>query len=292
MGRYDIAIIGTGPAGVSAALTAKNRNKTILLIGKKDMSNKVLKSHKILNYPGLPDISGEDMVKAMRAHLDDMGIEITEEQVTNVYAMGDYFALQCAKEMYEAKTVILATGVMPGKLLPGEEKYLGNGVSYCATCDAALYKGKETIVLGYSPKEEEEAAFLAEVASKVYYIPTYQDEVRLSESNIEVIRGIPKEIKREANKTTLVLDGQEITADVIFVLRDAVSPGQLVPGLETDGAHIKTERDMSTSMKGLFAAGDITGTPYQDAKSVGEGNIAAISAVSYLAALKAAENKN
>ena len=257
-------------------------NDIILLIGRKDLSNKVIKSHKILNYPGLPDITGEDFVKAMREHLERMEIEITEEQVTNVYAMGDYFAVQCAKEMYESRSVILATGVMPGSLLPGEEMYLGNGVSYCATCDAALYKGKEATVLGYSPKEEEEAAFLAEMADKVYYVPVYKDEVKLSDPKIEVIYGRPEEIRRAEGKSTLVLDGQEIVSDGIFVLRDAVSPGQLVPGLETDGAHIKTERDMSTSIKGLFAAGDITGTPYQDAKSVGEGNIAAISAALYL----------
>ncbi|MBR1522996.1 MAG: NAD(P)/FAD-dependent oxidoreductase [Lachnospiraceae bacterium] len=285
MGRYDIVIVGTGPAGVSAALTAKNRNKSILLIGRKDLSNKVIKSHKILNYPGLPDITGEELVLAMREHLAQMGIEITEEQVTNVYAMGDYFAVQCAKEMYEASSVILATGVMPGKLLPGEEANLGRGVSYCATCDAALYKGKETTVLGYSRKEEDEAAFLSEVASKVYYVPTYNEEPEFSASNIEVIRGIPKEIRRDDKKSVLVLDKQEVISDVVFVLRDSVSPGQLVPGLETEGAHIRVSRDMSTSIAGLFAAGDITGDPYQDAKSVGEGNIAALSAVKYLAEL-------
>ncbi|MCR5775256.1 MAG: NAD(P)/FAD-dependent oxidoreductase [Lachnospiraceae bacterium] len=285
MSRYDIAIIGTGPAGVSAALTAKNRNKSILIIGKKELSNKVLKSHKILNYPGLPDIAGEDLVAAMRKHLDSMGIEITEEQVTNVYAMGDYFALQCAKEMYEASTVIIASGVMQGKPLPGEEANLGRGVSYCATCDAALYKGKETTVLGYSRKEEEEASFLAELTDKVYYVPTYQEDPEFSPDNIEVIRGIPKEIRREDNKSVLVLDSREVVSDVVFVLRDSVSPGQLVPGLETEGAHIKTARDMSTNIPGLFAAGDITGTPYQDAKSVGEGNVAALTAVSYLTEL-------
>ncbi|MBQ7584268.1 MAG: NAD(P)/FAD-dependent oxidoreductase, partial [Lachnospiraceae bacterium] len=280
---YDIAIIGTGPAGVSAALTAKNRNKSILLLGRKELSGKVLKSHKILNYPGLPGIAGEDLVKAMQRHLDDMGIEITAEQVTNVYAMGDRFAIQCAKEMYESKTVIIASGVMPGKLLPGEEENLGRGVSYCATCDAALYKGKQAAVIGYSPKEEDEAEFLAEMAEKVYYIPVYSDEIRLKGSNIEIVKGAPREIRREEGKSVLVLEDREIISDGVFVLRDAVSPGQLVPGLDTEGAHIKTSRDMSTSIKGLFAAGDITGTPYQDAKSVGEGNVAALSAVAYLA---------
>ncbi len=291
--RVDIAIIGTGPAGVSAALTAKNRNKNILLIGNSGISGRVSKSHKILNYPGLPDISGNDLVKAMKDHLDKMEIRITEDQVTNVYAMGDYFALQCAgksgQDMYEAASVILATGVMPGRMLPGEEEILGRGVSYCATCDAALYKGKETTVLGYSPEEEEEAEFLSEVAAKVYYVPVYQEEVKLSASNIEVIRGIPKEIRRDDSKSVLVLNDREVVSDVVFVLRDSVSPGQLVPGLETEGAHIKTNRDLSTNIPGLFAAGDIAGDPYQDAKAVGEGNVAALSAVKYLNSLKGKE---
>lgn len=279
---YDAAIIGTGPAGISAALTAKIRNKDILLFGKKDLSGKVQKSHKILNYPGLPDISGEDFVKAMQDHLDQMGIGITEEFVTNVYAMGDYFAIQCPTNMYEAKTVIIATGVVAGKLLPGEEKNLGRGVSYCATCDASLYKGKEATVVCYTPKEEGEAKFLSEIVSKVYYVPVYKDEVKFSEENIEIIRKLPKEIKRENDKSVLVLEDRELASDVVFVLRDAVSPGQLVPGLKTEGAHIITGRDMSTNISGLFAAGDITGAPYQDAKAVGEGNVAALSAVEYL----------
>lgn len=279
----DIAIIGTGPAGVSAALTAKIRNKTLMLIGRKHLSDKVRKSHQIQNYPGLPDIAGEDLAKALSDHLEKMGIEITEEQVTAVYAMGDHFAIQCAKEMYEARTVIIATGVMQGRVLPGEEENLGRGVSYCATCDAALYKGKEAVVVGYSPREEQEAEFLAEVADKVTYVPVYKEETGFKASNIEVVHGVPNEIRRDGNKSVLVLDGSEIVSDGIFVLRDSVSPGQLVPGLETEGAHIRTERDMSTGIAGLFAAGDITGTPYQDAKSVGEGNVAALSAVNYLA---------
>ena len=167
MARYDIAIIGTGPGGVSAALTAKNRNKSILLIGSKRMSEKVEKAHEIRNYPGLPFVKGEDMAAAFRDQLEKMEIPVTETRIGAVYAMGDYFALQAGEEMLEAETVILATGVVQAKPLPGEEELLGHGVSYCATCDAPLYRGKTTAVIGYGPREEEEAAFLSEVCSKV-----------------------------------------------------------------------------------------------------------------------------
>ena len=160
MERVEIAIIGTGPAGVSAALTASNRNKRILLFGSREMSPKVAKAHEIRNYPGLPFVKGEDLAGAFREQLDRMGIAVTEKRIGAVYAMGDYFALQAGEEMIEAETVILATGVVQAKPLPGEEELLGRGVSYCATCDAPLYRGKTAAVIGYSSAEEKEAAFL------------------------------------------------------------------------------------------------------------------------------------
>lgn len=159
MERYDIAIIGTGPAGVSAAITAKIRNKRILLLGSRDLSEKVSKGHTIQNYPGLPAISGPDLAAALRRHLESMEIAVTEDKISAVYAMGDYFVLQGAPETYEASAVILAAGVTADKPIPGEVELLGRGVSYCATCDAPLYRGKIVAVVGFSPKEEAEAAF-------------------------------------------------------------------------------------------------------------------------------------
>ena len=279
--RYDVAIIGTGPGGVSAALTLKNRGKNIIIIGSKQ-SSKVSKAHKILNYPGIPNVSGEELADAFSNHLEIAGIEITEDRVSTVYDMGDFFAIQGGNEMYEASAVILATGVVTGKAIPGEDSLLGNGVSYCATCDAPLYKGKDVAVIGYSTKEEEEAAFLSEVCENVTYIPMYKEEPLLPDL-IKVVRVKPSEIIKENNKRIIKSDGEDIVVDCVFVLRDAISPGQLVPGLETDGAHVVVNRDMSTNIAGCFACGDIAGLPYQYVKSAGEGNVAAHSAVSYLA---------
>ena len=281
MERYDIAIIGTGPAGVSAALTAKNRNKSILLLGSRQMSEKVAKAHEIRNYPGLPFVKGEDLAAAFRDQLERMEISITEKRIGAVYAMGDYFALQAGEEMLEARTVILATGVVMAKTLPGEEQYLGRGVSYCATCDAPLYRGRTAAVIGYSPREEAEAAFLASVCSKVTYFPMYKDETDLPES-VEVIREAPEEILKQETGLAVKTAAGEYQADGVFVLREAVAPSQLVPGLETDGAHVKVNRRMETNLPGLFACGDLTGTPYQYVKAAGEGNVAAISAAAYI----------
>ena len=282
MGRYDIAIIGTGPAGVSAAITAKIRNKSILLVGSKDLSNKVAKAHEIQNYPGLPTISGAGLQKALLDHLAAMDISITEEKITLIYPMGDYFSMQGANGMYEAMTVILATGVTLGKPLPNEEEFLGRGVSYCATCDAALYKGKKVGIVGWSAKEEAEADFMKEYASEVYYFPQYPDEVHVKD-DVHVIREKALEITAAGFKADgLVTDKNTYSFDGVFLLRDSVSPKQLVPGLVLDGPHVKVERDLSTNVPGCFAAGDIAGRPYQYIKAAGEGNVAALSAVSYL----------
>ena len=289
-GRYDVAVIGTGPAGVSAAITAKVRNKSVLLIGSADISDKVAKAHSIRNYPGLPDIAGSELAAKFQEHLRQMEIEITDRKVTMVYAMGDYYSLQIDQEFVEATSVILAIGVSFGKPLPGEDENLGRGVSYCATCDGALYRGKEAVIVGYAPKEEADARFLSELADKVTYIPVYKkDEMPADPAqlfpgidNIEVVAAKPAAIEKRDGKMVLMTDQGEIISDGIFLLRESVSPGKLVPGLELDGNHIKVDRGMAANLPGLFAAGDITGTPYQYIKAAGEGNVAALSAVSYI----------
>lgn len=281
MERFDIAIIGTGPAGLSAAVTAQIRKKKILLIGDKNLSIKMKKAHTIYNYLALPEISGEKLTEACTNHLNSMNIEITEDKVNMIYAMGKYFAIQGTKNNYEAKSVILATGVNFGRLYPGEAEFLGRGVSYCATCDAPLYKGKTAAIIGFSKKEESEAEFMAQVAEKVFYFPMYKEEVKLSEK-IEVVNDIPISVEGKFKADTLVTKNNEYKVDGIFFLRENISPAQLMPGLMMNGNHIDVNRKMETNIKGCFACGDITGTPYQYIKSAGEGNVAALSAVAYL----------
>ena len=284
--RYDVAIIGTGPAGLSAAITLKIRNKNIILFGSKDLSSKVAKAHEIQNYLGLPAISGEAMAKNFASHIESMGIEITQEQITTVYSMEDYYSLLSKNnQMYDVSAVILATGVNFGKPYPGEKEFLGIGVSYCATCDAPLYRGKTVAIIGASPKEEAEADFMSEIAGKVYYIPLYKEKVNVKEA-ITVVEDVPTAIEGKMKAEKLILKNQELTVDGIFILRESVLPEQLVPGLEMDGNHIAVNRRMETNLAGCFACGDIVGMPYQYIKSAGEGNVAALSAVGYLDSLK------
>ncbi len=283
--RYDVAIVGTGPAGLEAAITLKIRKKNTILIGKKDSSAKVKSAEKIDNYLGIPAVSGEELAEKMLDHASSMGVEITEGRVTMIYPYGEYFAIQCGEEIIESTSVILCTGVAPAKTLPGENEYLGRGVSYCATCDAAMYKEKKAVVISYSPDYEEEAVFLRKYASEVIYIPMYKEAVPALEG-ITLSGEKPAEIKGALKANTLVTDKGEIKTDGIFVLRDQISASSLVPGLETEGSAVKCDRKMATSIPGLFVAGDIAGEPYQLIKAAGEGLTAALSAVKYLNGLK------
>ncbi len=284
--RYDVAIIGTGPAGLSAAITLKIRNKKIILFGSATLSEKVEKAHEIQNYLGLPAIKGSDLQLKFMEHLKQMDISVTETSITSIYPMGSYFSMISNKnEIFEATSVILATGVHFGKPYEGESEFLGRGVSYCATCDAPLYKGKSVAVVASSAKEEKEAAFLAEIAQSVVYVPLYKDEVSFDDSvagNITIVQDVPVSIQGEKKAQKLVLKKQEIEVDGIFILRDSIAPSQLIQGIEMDGNHVSVNRKMETSIPGVFACGDIAGAPYQYIKSAGEGNVAALSAVNYL----------
>lgn len=284
MERYDIAIIGSGPAGLSAALNAKIRNKSFIIFGNKNLSNKLLKAPKVNNFLGFYGVTGTELKNKFEDHINSMGIHITEERINNIYAMGDYFALMVNEKMYEAKSIILATGMEYAKPLKGEEDFIGKGVGYCATCDAPLYKGKTVTIIGYNHEAEEEARYVSELVGKLYYVPMYKGNLNLCE-NIEVVNEIPVEILGDDKLRVLKLKNNEIETDGIFVLKDSISPGQLVPGLLMEDGHIKVDREMKTNIKGCFAAGDAVGKPYQYIKSAGEGNIAALSAVKYLDSL-------
>lgn len=281
MERFDIAVIGTGPAGVSAAITAKIRNKNVILLGSRDLSPKISKTHLIENYPGLPAISGAELAAKLKEHLAALDISITDKQVGAVYAMGEHFVLQAGEDMIEAKTVIAATGIVQSKPLTGEDKFLGRGVSYCATCDARLYKGKTVAVLGYSADAADEAEYLAEVVDKVVYLPL-GGGLPSPRENIVVTEEKPVEISGESSVNALVTDKAVHEVSCVFILRDAVMPDKLIPGIETDGPHIRADLNMQTNIPGLFVCGDIAGKPYQYVKAAGQGNVAALSAISYL----------
>ncbi|MBR6562194.1 MAG: FAD-dependent oxidoreductase [Oscillospiraceae bacterium] len=264
----DVIVIGAGPAGLSAALTLRSRGKSVLLLESPGAASALAKAEKVDNYPGLPEIGGKALLEAMREQALSLGAEFLSEKALSVLPMGDRFYVSAGQETLEARSLILAAGAARGKTLPGEEALLGMGVSYCATCDGMLYRGKNVAVLGFSADAEEEAEFLRSIGCNLRFFSAEESKKAriLGENRVEGVE----------------IGGEIIPFDGVFVLRDTVAPQALLPGLELQGVHIAVQPDMRTSVSGVFAAGDCVGTPYQIAKAVGEGNIAALSAAKYL----------
>ena len=277
---YDAVIIGSGPAGLSAAINLKLHEKDFIWFGSRDYSDKVEKSEKIANYPGLGLIPGAELNARFDAHAKEMGLEPVDKKVTNVMP-ADLMVL-AENEVYETKTLLLATGVLTAKSYEGEDELLGRGVSYCATCDGFLYKGKTIAVFCGAPRYEHEVEYLAGIAEKVYLSAGYPN-CGVDLPNVEKIAPV-RAVQGGMKVAQIVLhDGTEIPVDGLFILRNAVAPGTLVPGLTTDGPHIVVDRKQATNVPGVYAAGDCTGRPYQIAKAVGEGNVAAHEMLDYMA---------
>ena len=282
---YDAAIIGTGPAGISAALNLKIHQKSFIWIGSKALSDKIAKAEEISNYPGFTRATGRELIDAFKRQIDDMGIEITEGVVNGIYPMKGKYGLAAGPEIYEAKTVLLTTGVAQKGVLPGEAERLGRGVSYCATCDGMLYRGKTIAAISTGSRFEHEIDFLASLAQRVYFFPAYKD-VGPMKDNVTVMAGRVSGILGEGRVSSVTLtDGSALDIDGIFILRDSISLGALLPQLKLEDGHIAVDRGMATNLPGVYAAGDCTGRPYQYAKAVGEGNVASHAMIDYLAEL-------
>lgn len=287
---FDCIIIGTGPAGLSAALNLKKYNKDFVWFGTKRLSDKVIKAEMITNYPGLPNVSGPDLFKAFDASREAAGLEITEKTVTNVMKNGNTFMVLADNDIYEAKSIILCIGVMNAKLLEGEDRLLGRGLSYCATCDGQFYRDKKIAVITNDAKYEHEVEYLADLAEEVIYLPTFKDSV-ISRENVTFNSGVPAALEGESKVERLVLkNGEVLEVDGVFALRNAIVPTKLFPQLEVDGGHVVVDRGCRTNLDGCFAAGDCTGLPYQYTKAVGEGNVAALNCITWLAEQKLKEN--
>lgn len=278
---YDIAIVGSGPAGLMAAINGKVRNKEVLLIGNANLSPKIEKAHRVDNYLGLPKITGKEMQKVFQDQLAEMDIKITEDKVTGIYPNGETFMLMGASTMYQAQSVVIASGIDLNRQIGNEIEMLGMGVSYCATCDAMLYRGKDVAVVATTQEAVHEANYLAEVANKVYFIGKNLDLSHL-DSNIEVVDDTARSVEGTDYVTGLKLKNSTLQVDGIFILRDSVKPGLLMQDLEIVDNHIAVDRSMQTNVEGVFACGDVTGKPYQYMKATGEGAIAGLSAVDFI----------
>lgn len=276
----DILVIGGGPAGLSAAVNARARGRSVLVVSNPLEENPLWPAERVDNYPGLPAVSGAELLTQLRRHAERSGAEFLTGQALTSVRMGDAWYVSVGPDMYNAKAVVLAAGVARGKKFPGEAEFLGRGVSYCATCDGMLYRDKQVVVVGLAPDAAEEANFLQGLGCRVTYVSGKAPEGL--DPAIAYVRATKLEIVGEASVTALRAGDEEIPCQCVFLLRHAIPPTDLLPALELENGYIRVDREMRTNLPGVFAAGDCTGLPLQLSKAAGEGLIAGQKAAEYL----------
>ena len=283
---YDILILGAGPAGLSAAVAARQKNRTVLVITNPIENNPLYRSERVDNYLGLPGATGKEMLDTCMAHAKAMGAEVVIGRVVSAMALEDRVCLTVGSDVYEGKRLILATGTTRGMRYKGEKEWLGRGVSYCATCDGMLYRGRRVVVIGRNKSAPEEANYLAGLGCEVTaYVSPEQPEGLLPA--IPHVRTAKIAIEGEDRVTGVKAGDGFYPCDGVFVLRDNFVPTDLFPDMETEGGFIKVDRLGHTSVENVFAVGDNTGKPHQVSKAVGEGLIAANTAADELTRMEA-----
>ena len=277
--NYGVIVLGGGPAGLAAAVAAQGRNKKVLVISNPWEDSPLAKAERIDNYLGMPGLTGAEMLEQFHKHALASGAEVIQGRVISLMEW-DGFMVTVGSEVYQSKTLVLAAGVVRQVKFPGEQEFLGRGVSYCATCDGMLYRGKSVVVVGRSKDAPHEANFLKGLGCQVTYVA--QKEPEGLDSEIPVVKANRLEIQGGQTVTGLAADGAVLPCEGVFVLREAVASTDLLPQLETSNGAVLVDRAMATNIPGVFAAGDCTGAPLQIAKAVGEGHVAGLSAADYL----------
>jgi len=296
---YDVIIIGGGPAGLSAAIYSSRRALKTLVISR-DIGGQIAKTPDIENYPGIDKISGIELANRLKAQTERFGAEIIFEETVKIEKKENEFLVHTLRNKYEAKTVILASGKKPRELgIPGENEFKGRGVSYCATCDVPFFKNKTLVVAGGGNSALDAALLASKYCKKVYLVhrrDTFSGEQVLIDTvkftkNIEMVfNSQVKEIKGEKIVNKIVLSNdKEIETDGIIIEIGFIVDHSLVEDLvELDEKkQVMVNNIQETSEPGIFAAGDLTQTPYKQAIiSAAEGAKAALSCYDYLQKLQ------
>lgn len=304
-GIYDLIIIGSGPAGLTAGIYAERARLKTLVIEKEYVSGgQVINTYEVDNYPGIPGISGYDLSVKFREHADKLGVSFVTDRAAAVERNGDFWRVVCEEGSYEARTLIAASGAVHRKLgVPGEEELAGAGVSYCATCDGAFFRGKDVAVVGGGDVAIEDAIFLARICRKVSVIHR-RGELRGAKSlqeklfrleNVEMIWDtVVERIQGEAMVSGLSLKNvktggtAELAVQGVFVAVGITPDSRLFENLlKTDHGYIVADESGQTSAPGIFAAGDVrTKALRQIVTAAADGANAVASAERYLAGLR------
>jgi len=301
---YDVIIIGAGIAGLTSAIFS-SRQKLETLVISRDLGGQLLMTPEIQNFPGFMSISGFDLIVKIEEQARKYGAEILFDEVTGVDRKGDYFIVKTLYSSYEALSVILSFGKIPKDLnIPGERELKGKGVAYCVLCDAPLFRGKTTALVGWGEHGLDAVSLLKEYASKVYWIfpgeKPVSEEAKLSKvlskgNVILVPQSTPSEIRGETKVESILIKNnklnqiKELKVDGVFVEIGYVTKTDFVKNfveLNEKGEIMANEKG-ETSQSGVFAAGDVTNQPYKQAViSAASGAIASLSAYNYVMSLK------
>ena len=296
---YDIAIIGAGPAGMTAAIYARRANKTVLLIEAKTYGGQIINALDIENYPTAEHISGFDFATKMYEQVKKMGAEVVFATAKKINDLGVVKEIVTDDGTYTVKTVIIATGLENRPLGLGEEKMIGRGISYCATCDGAFYKGKTVAVVGGGNTALSDVLVLADLAEKVYLIhrrTEFRGEAKIVEqvknrANVELVLDSEVE-KLEGEKKLEAVEVKNKNGEVRRILVDGlfVAVGQMPKNenfadvIEVDEAgYILADESCETNVAGIFVAGDNRKKEVRQlVTATSDGAVAALKAVQYL----------
>ena len=273
---YDIIIIGSGPAGLSAAIYAQRACLDTIVIEKNGISGgQVLNTWEVDNYPGFPGVTGFELSRQFREHANKLGARVVQDEVVQVELSGNVKKVVCEEETYEARCVILASGAHHRTLeVPGEEELRGAGVSYCATCDGAFFRGRTVAVVGGGDAALEDAIFLARMCEKVYIVHR-RDKLRGAKRLQERLQAL-ENIEFVWNSETVAIEGnaqvealrlrqtktgeeRRLDGDGVFIAVGIAPESELYAGqLELDEqGYIRADESGQTSVPGVFAAGDV-----------------------------------
>lgn len=302
MKEVDVVIIGSGIAGISAAIYLKRSSLSFVLLDKSMPGGKLNIIHRIDNYPGYPSISGLELSKSLLEQCRQLGIEFSYGEVNKVEKVDSNFLTRTDIDSYLSKVVIVASGLSEAKLnIPGEKQYFGKGVSYCATCDGPFFKNKDVAIYGYKDFAFEDAIYLSSLVNRLYFIlpksplatETHLNEVKKAK-NITIFDGYSlKEIKGDNKVNSIVInkdnENKELEVSAIFPLFEQISSSSFLSPLsiKMSNGFIDADKDGKTNVDGVYAVGDIVNKKLRQLiNAASEGALAAISSINYVRSRK------
>ncbi len=281
--KFDIAVIGGGPAGIAAAITAQSKGRKVVLFEAHGFSPRLRSVTEITDYLGLRPMSGTELMDHFVAHLSRTDVFVVEEKVVSLKEVGNGFTIGTPSGNFDADAVVLCTGVSRSNLLIGEKEFMGRGVSYCAKVDGVNYKGKRVAAIATTDDAMDEIEILADYCEHVYLFPRDSGFRPPKRKNITIVIEPPVEITGTDRVTGLRTDTDFFGVQAVFMFRATDPLNSFLPQLQIRGRSVYVDDQAQTNIEGVFAGGDCTGQPWQVNRAAGQGQKAALSAIRYLA---------